>query len=163
MAEPILLTRKGYEQKQARLDYLLHERRQQIAEYLHEAQASSELNDVSLYEDARQLQAQLDAEIAELQRLLERAVIVDPEEDRRREEQQGTRERTVRLGTTVVLQTPHGQRTVMVVSSAEADALQQKISDLSPLGSALLGHKAGETVDVQTPRGPVPYTITSVE
>lgn len=162
MAEPILLTRSGYEQKQARLHYLLHERRQQIAEYLHDAQLSSELNDVSLYEDARQLQALVDAEIAELQRLLARAVIVDPEEERRRrEEQQG--ERIVSLGATVMVQTPHGERTLMVVSSAEADALQQKISDLSPVGRALLGHKVGETVDVQTPRGPVPYTITSVE
>lgn len=160
MSEPILLTRTGYEQKQARLHYLLQERRQQIAEYLHDAQLSSELNDVSLYEDARQLQALVDAEIAELQHLLAHAVIVDPK-DRRRNEPPG--ERMVRLGATVVVQTPHGQRTLMVVSSAEADALQQKISDLSPVGRALLGHTVGETVDVQTPRGPVPYTIASVE
>jgi transcription elongation factor GreA len=161
MAEQIPLTRAGYDQKQARLHYLRTERRQQVAEYLQEAQKTSELNDISLFEDARLLQAQVEAEIAELEHVLERAVIVEPgEKTRGRRGANG--KRTVAVGTTVLLQTPRGQRTVLVVSSAEADAGQQKISDQSPVGSALLGHGEGETVEVQTPGGPQPYTIVSI-
>jgi transcription elongation factor GreA len=160
MTEPIPLTRAGYEQKQARLHYLRTERRQQIAEYLAEAQKTSELNDISLFEDARLLQAQLEAEIAELERVLERAVIVEPAQ--RRQRGAGVK-RTVQVGTTVLLQTPRGRRTVMVVSTAEADAAQQKISDQSPVGSALLGHAEGETVEVTTPGGRQSYTIVSIK
>ena len=161
MTEPIPLTRAGYEQKQARLHYLRTERRQQIAEYLAEAQKTSELNDISLFEDARLLQAQLEAEIAELERVLERAVIVEPAEQRR--QRGASAKRIVQVGTTVLLQTPRGRRTVMVVNSAEADAAQQKISDQSPVGSALLGHAEGETVEVTTPGGPQSYTIVSIK
>jgi transcription elongation factor GreA len=161
MAEQIPLTRAGYDQKQARLHYLRTERRQQVAEYLQEAQKTSELNDISLFEDARLLQAQVEAEIAELEHVLERAVIVEPgQQTRGRRGANG--KRTVAVGMTVLLQTPRGQRTVLVVSSAEADAGQQKISDQSPVGSALLGHGEGETVEVLTPGGPQPYTIVSI-
>jgi len=161
MAEQIPLTRAGYDQKQARLHYLRTERRQQVAEYLQEAQKTSELNDISLFEDARLLQAQVEAEIAELEHVLERAVIVEPgQQTRGRRGANG--KRTVAVGATVLLKTPRGQRTVLVVSSAEADAGQQKISDQSPVGSALLGHGEGETVEVQTPGGPQPYTIVSI-
>lgn len=62
----------------------------------------------------------------------------------------------------MLLQTPRGPRTVTVVSTAEADATQQKISDQSPVGSALLGHGEGEKVDVTTPSGPQSYTIVSI-
>jgi transcription elongation factor GreA len=161
MAERIPLTRAGYEQKQARLHYLRTERRHQVEEYLQEAQKTSELNDISLFEDARLLQAQVEAEISELEHVLERAVIVEPAE---RSRKQGGRngKRTVQVGATVHLRTPRGDRTVMVVSAAEADAAQQKISDQSPVGSALLGHTEGDTVEVKTPAGVLPYTIVSI-
>ena len=101
MAEQIPLTRAGYDQKQARLHYLRTERRQQVAEYLQEAQKTSELNDISLFEDARLLQAQVEAEIAELEHVLERAVIVEPgEQTRGRRGANG--KRTVAVGTTVL-------------------------------------------------------------
>jgi transcription elongation factor GreA len=162
MAEQIPLTRAGYDQKQARLHYLRTERRQQVAEYLQEAQKTSELNDISLFEDARLMQAQVEAEIAELEHVLECAVIVVPAEQTHRGQRGAKGKRVVAVGTTVLLQTPRGQRTVMVVSAAEADATQQKISDQSPVGSALLRHGEGETVEVQTPSGPQPYTIVSI-
>jgi transcription elongation factor GreA len=162
MAQQIPLTRAGYEQKQARLHYLRTERRQEVAEYLREAQNTSELNDISLFEDARLLQVQVEAEIAELEHVLERAVIVEPA-GQTQGRQRGTKgKRTVQLGTTVLLQTPRGRRTVLVVSSAEADAAQQKISDQSPVGSALVGHGEGETVEVQTPSGPQVYSIVAI-
>lgn len=162
MAEQIPLTRAGYDQKQARLHYLRTERRQQVAEYLQEAQKTSELNDISLFEDARLMQAQVEAEIAELEHVLECAVIVAPAEQTQRGQRGAKGKRVVAVGTTVLLQTPRGRRTVMVVSAAEADATQQKISDQSPVGSALLRHGEGETVEVQTPSGPQPYTIVSI-
>jgi transcription elongation factor GreA len=162
MAEQIPLTRAGYDQKQARLHYLRTERRQQVAEYLQEAQKTSELNDISLFEDARLMQVQVEAEIAELEHVLECAVIVEPATQTHRGQRGAKGKRAVAVGATVLLQTPRGRRTVMVVSAAEADATQQKISDQSPVGSALLGHGEGETVEVQTPSGPQPYTIVSI-
>jgi transcription elongation factor GreA len=162
MAKQIPLTRAGYEQKQARLHYLRTERRQEVAEYLREAQNTSELNDISLFEDARLLQTQVEAEIAELEHVLDCAVIVEPPAQTHRGQRGAKVKRVVAVGTTVLLQTPRGRRTVLVVSSAEADAAQQKISDQSPVGSALLGHGEGDTVEVQTPSGPQPYTIVSI-
>jgi transcription elongation factor GreA len=162
MAKQIPLTRAGYEQKQARLHYLRTERRQEVAEYLREAQNSSELNDISLFQDARLLQAQVEAEIAELEHVLAQAVIVEPAGQSHQRQRGPKGKRSVQVGTTVLLQTPRGRRTVLVVSAAEADAAQQKISDQSPVGSALLGHREGETVEVQTPSGPQAYTIVSI-
>ena len=162
MAQQIPLTRAGDEQKQARLHYLRTERRQEVAEYLRDAQNSSELNDVSLFQDARLLQAQVEAEIAELERVLAQAVIVEPAAPTQGRQRRPKDKRTVQVGTTVLLQTPRGRRTVLVVSAAEADAAQQKISDQSPVGRALLGHGEGETVEVTTPGGQQAYMIVSI-
>ncbi|HKW21944.1 MAG TPA: hypothetical protein VJO13_11245, partial [Ktedonobacterales bacterium] len=74
--ERIPLTREGYEENQARLTYLITERRQQVADYIHEAKEAGDISESSAYEDAKNLQAMVEGEIQELQHLLEHAVIL---------------------------------------------------------------------------------------
>lgn len=152
----IPLTRAGYAEKQARLQYLLTERRQQVAEYLHETE-TPDWEDHSAHDDARDEQARLEREIHDLQEILAHAVLLDP-----LEEHAHPGPSRVTLGSSVTVQTPHGTKTVTIVSTVEADSTQQKISDQSPVGHALLGHAAGEKVEVATPSGPADYTILSI-
>src|SRR5579864_1542285 len=93
--EKIPLTREGYEEKKARLEYLVNERRRQVADYIHEAKEAGDISESSAYEDAKNLQALVEGEIQELQRVLEYAVILEDLP----EPQSG--KRVVRLGSSV--------------------------------------------------------------
>jgi transcription elongation factor GreA len=153
----IPLTRAGYAEKEARLHYLITERRQEVAEYLHETE-TPDWEDHSAHDDARAEQARLESEIHDLQEILAHAVLLDPLE----EQAHTPGPSRVTLGSSVTVQTPHGTKTVTIVSTVEADSTQQKISDQSPVGRALLGHATGERVEVDTPSGPAGYTIVSI-
>ena len=154
--EKIPLTREGYEEKKARLQFLVTERRQQVADYIHEAKEAGDISESSAYEDAKRDQALLEGEIQELQRIIDNAVIIDPNEE-------VTGQRVARLGSTIEVETPRGSKTFILVSTVEANSASNKVSDQSPVGRALLGHAEGEQVDVQTPDGrTVPYTIRSI-
>jgi transcription elongation factor GreA len=155
---PIPLTPAGYAEKQARLQYLLTERRPQVAEYLRASlERGAQEDQTAIYEDARRERALLEAEIEALQQVLAQAVLLEPAAP-------GTRgqDQEVQLGSTVQVRTPRGERTLTIVSSAEAEASQSKISDESPVGAALLGHRPGETVEVETLAGCVSYTILAL-
>src|SRR5579871_1159382 len=84
--EKIPLTREGYEEKKARLQYLITERRREVADYIHEAKEAGDISESSAYEDAKNLQAMLEGEIQELQQVLDNAVILEApvEEDGKR-------------------------------------------------------------------------------
>jgi transcription elongation factor GreA len=155
-AERIPLTREGYEENQARLNYLISERRQQVADYIHEAKEAGDISESSAYEDAKNLQAMVEGEIQELQHLLEHAVILETP-------QHTGGKRTVRLGTTIDVETDRGaSRTFTLVSSAEANSATGKLSDQSPVGRALMGHAIGDKVNVVTPGGAVIYRIKDI-
>lgn len=154
--ERIPLTREGYEETKARLHYLVSERRQQVADYIHEAKEAGDISESSAYEDAKNLQAMVEGEIQELQRLLEHAVILEVPRDT-------DGKRTVRLGNTIEVETDRGtSRSFTLVSSFEANSTTGKLSDQSPVGRALLGHGIGDKVEVTTPGGTVVYTIKSI-
>jgi transcription elongation factor GreA len=155
---PIPLTPTGYAEKQARLHFLLTERRPQVADYLRATvQAGAQEDQTAIYEDARREHALLEAEIEALQQLLAQAVLLEPAATDPHSPGQ-----EVQLGSTVQVRTSRGERTLTIVSSAEAEASQGKISDESPVGAALLGHRPGETVEVETLAGRVPYTILAL-
>jgi len=155
-AERIPLTREGYEENMARLNYLVSERRQQVADYIHEAKEAGDISESSAYEDAKNLQAMVEGEIQELQHLLEHAVILEAP-------QQVDGKRTVRLGATIDVETDRGtSRSFTLVSSAEANSKTGKLSDQSPVGRALMGHTIGDKVDVTTPGGTVVYIIKDI-
>lgn len=154
--ERIPLTREGYDENQARLTYLITERRQQVADYIHEAKEAGDISESSAYEDAKNLQAMVEGEIQELQHLLEHAVILETP-------QHTGGKRTVRLGATIDVETDRGaSRTFTLVSSAEANSTTGKLSDQSPVGRALMGHTIGDKVEVTTPGGTVVYKVKDI-
>jgi len=153
--ETILLTREGYEEKKARLQFL-KKRREEIADYIHEAKEAGDVSESSAYEDAKNSQAMNEGAILELEHILENAQILETPvaEDGKR---------IVRLGSTIDLETDTGRaRTFQLVSSVEADTLSNKLSDQSPVGKALLGRAEGEHVEVPTQNGMVGYTIRAI-
>jgi transcription elongation factor GreA len=154
--ERIPLTRAGYEEKKARLDYLVNERRRYVADYIHEAKEAGDISESSAYEDAKNIQAMVEGEIQELQRIIDNAIILDVPE------MQDDGQRTVRLGTTVDVETPRGPKSFTLVSTVEANSANNKLSDQSPVGRALMGHSEGDKIDVVTPGGSVIYTIRRI-
>jgi transcription elongation factor GreA len=154
--ETILLTREGYEEKKARLEFL-KKRREEIADYIHEAKEAGDVSESSAYEDAKNSQAMNEGAILELEHILENAQILETPvaEDGKK---------IVRLGSTVDLETDTGRaRTFQLVSSVEADTLSNKLSDQSPVGKALLGKTEGDRVEATTQNGTVVvYTIRAI-
>ncbi|HEX8982665.1 MAG TPA: transcription elongation factor GreA [Ktedonobacterales bacterium] len=155
--EKIPLTREGYEEKKQRLNFLITERRPQVADYIHEAKEAGDISESSAYEDAKNLQAMLEGEIQELQQLLDNAVILEAPE-------QTEGKKVVRLGATVEVENDRGVvRTYQLVSTVEANPTANKLSDQSPVGRALLGHAEGDKVDVTTPGGTAVYTVHKIK
>ncbi len=153
--EKIPMTREGLEEKKRRLHFLITERRQAVAEYIHEAKEAGDVSESSAYEDAKNQQAMIEGEIQELQRIVDNAVIIETPA-----EVDG--QRIVRLGSTVEVETPRGVRTMQLVSTVEANSASGKVSDQSPVGRALLGHTEGDRVEIATPGGPQSYTIRAI-
>ena len=105
------------------------------------------------YDAARKEQSFLEGRVQQIEQMIKSAVIIETE---------GTGSVVV-LGSTVVIETDrHGEETFTIVGSAEADAAAGKISYTSPIGRALMGRRAGETVRVQVPAGTLDYTVTKV-
>jgi transcription elongation factor GreA len=155
--EKIPLTREGYEEKKKRLQYLITERRPQVADYIHDAKEAGDISESSAYEDAKNVQALVEGEIQELQQLLENAVILEAPE-------QADGKKVVRLGATVEVENDRGdKRTYQLVSTVEASPTVGKLSDQSPVGRALMGHAEGDKVDVNTPGGVAMYTIRKIK
>jgi transcription elongation factor GreA len=153
--EKFPLTREGYEEKKARLHFLVTERRQQVADYIHEAKEAGDISESSAYEDAKNLQAMIEGEIQELQAVLDNAVILEAPTH-------SGGQRVVRLGSTVEVESDRGVRKFQLVSTVEANSTVGKLSDQSPVGKALLGRAEGEKVEVATPGGAVIYTIRKI-
>lgn len=155
--EKIPLTREGYEEKKARLHFLITERRPQVADYIHEAKEAGDISESSAYEDAKNLQAMLEGEVQELQVLLDNAVILEAPD-------QVDGKKVVRLGSTVEIENDRGVvRKYQLVSTVEANPTANKLSDQSPVGRALLGHNEGDKVEVTTPGGTATYTVRTIK
>lgn len=152
------LTPEGYAKKKERLEYLRTVKRKEIADYIHEAKEAGDISESSAYEDAKYEQGKVEGEILELDRLLAVAQImtVDMHND-----VQGAP--IVRIGMQVELTSASGaHRLFKIVETFEADAKTGLISDQSPVGKALMGHKEGDVVEVSTPGGVTTYTIRSI-
>ena len=151
--EPVFLTRDAMKTLKGELDYLRITRRREIADML----ASSRENDYSVeadapYDPVRDEQAFVEGRILELEQMLAHAQLID--------EEAGKRAGRVALGSTVVVEDARGKsHTYQIVSSAETNPSQGKVSEASPVGKALLGAAPGETVTVQAPAGPVKMKV----
>jgi len=148
------LTKEGFDSLQKELDDLRNNRRKEVALRLQEALEDGELIENAEYENAKNEQAFVEGRIKELEMLLANAQIIDEAEN-----EQGA----VQVGSTVVIQEDALEpETYMIVGPAEADPRIGKISNESPIGRALINHKAGEKVKVEAPGGAYSVLILKV-
>ncbi|MGI5849391.1 MAG: transcription elongation factor GreA [Christensenellales bacterium] len=151
----VILTQDGLKEKQSKLDYLKTVRRAEISEQIKEARAFGDLSENAEYDEAKNEQAKVETEIAQLERLLRIAVIVDDS---------AIDSSTVNIGTTVrILDMELGEEEeYLIVGSVEADADKKRISNESPVGSALIGKKTGDIAKVTTPAGTINFKIIDI-
>lgn len=147
------LTTAGLDKLKAELKALKDERRPAVIERIKEAVAYGDLSENSEYEDAKNEQALVEGRIAELERLLENPQIVKTGKSGNGQ---------VALGSKVTVKHNGSSSTYTIVGPAEADPSGGQISNESPIGQALLGKAKGDEAVVETPKGNVKYTITSV-
>ncbi len=151
----VYLTKEGYNRLKERLTYLIEVKRPEIAQQIHDAKEMGDISENAGYDEAKNAQAFLEGEIAELEWKLKHAVIIDEERP----------EDTVTLGArvTVVEEGTNERETYVIVGSAEADPFDGRISNESPVGKALMGHKVGDIVEAQTPGGVIRMRIVAIE
>lgn len=150
------LTPEGYAKKKEELEFLRTVKRKEIADYIHDAKEAGDISESSAYEEAKHEQSMLEGKILELETLLAAAVVMTPD-------MHGVENGIVRIGMQVIVETESGsERTFNIVETFEADPKAGLISDQSPVGKALVGHKAGDAVSVSTPGGVATYAIRSI-
>lgn len=152
----VFLTYEGLKKIEEDLDNLKTVKRKEVAGRIKEALAFGDISENSEYDEAKNEQAQLEERIVKLENMLRNAKLIDEDE---------IRKDIVTVGSKVVLNDLEFEEEVeyTIVGSAEADPLEGKISNESPTGSALLGGKKGDIVDVQAPDGVVQYEILSID
>jgi len=153
MNAEIALTPAGQAKLEEELRHLETVRRREVGERIKEAKEFGDISENSEYDDAKNEQAWVESRIIEVTQILARATIIDPP----------TKSDKVTLGSKVKLESAHGVTVYQVVGSAEADPANDKISNESPVGQAIMGRKKGEAVKVSTPTGKViEYKILSI-
>ena len=142
----MLYTQEGYQALVDELEYLKGTKRQQVKEDIATARAFGDLSENAEYDEARNEQAKVEARITELEELILGAVIVD-------ESKIDTS--IVNMGSIVKVYDKEFDETIeySIVGSNEADPFQNRISDMSPIGKALIGKRAGDEAIVETPNG----------
>src|SRR3954471_21148704 len=149
MQKDVILTPEGLEKLKSEIEYLSGEKRREVAERIKEAREFGDISENSEYDDAKNEQMMLEARIASLEEKLRSATVID---------QSHLDTNVVRVGVTVDTKDEAGKGdTFMIVGSTEADpsASPKRLSNESPVGKALLGHKKGDTVEVHLPSGKV--------
>ena len=150
----VFLTPEGLEKLKAELDHLFTVRRPQIAEQIQKAKELGGTVDNAEYDDAKNEQAFVEGRILTLEKMIKNAVIIEEDE---------SKTGLVKLGSKVTVRSEDGiEEFYTVVGSAEADPSQNKISNESPVGNAIIGKKAGNTVKVKTPAGEIKLKIVEV-
>ncbi len=150
-----LLTQEGYNKLVEKLDYMKSVRRMEVSERLKAAIALGDISENSEYDDAKNEQGRLEGEISELEAKLRNSEII----------QAAASTGTVIIGSTVTIRDIELDEiaTYMIVGSTEADPDNNKISDESPLGAAILDKSAGTIVQVHAPVGVLEFEILDVK
>ncbi len=155
MSEVFYMTKKGYNEAVARLKYLQTVKRQEIVDRIAEARSHGDLSENAEYDAARNEQAANEGEIVELDYKIKNATIVEESGDKT----------TVHIGSKVKVYDIDMEEYAVyeITGTTEANAMQNKISNESPVGKALLGQKAGTVVIVQAPEGAYELKIEEIE
>jgi transcription elongation factor GreA len=152
----VILTKEGYQKLKDEIEYLSTDRRREVADRIKTAREFGDIAENAEYDDAKNEQAMLEARIAKLEERLAAARVI---------EKRDIAKDVVSVGSTVRLRDVDAKQTVEyhIVGSAEANPAEYKLSNESPVGQAILGHKKGETVEVKTPRGSLKYKILEIK
>ena len=153
MAKEQLYTPEGYQKLVDEREYLIKTRREEVKNDIAVARSFGDLSENSEYDEARNEQAKVEARIKELDELIENAVIID-------ESKIDTS--VVSIGSTVKVDDGSSVVEYSIVGSNEADPFSFKISDLSPIGKALIGTHAGQEIAVETPAGEIKLKVLAV-
>lgn len=151
----VVLTYEGLKKLEDELEDLKTVKRKEIAEKIKQALSFGDLSENSEYDEAKNEQAMVEARIVQLESMLKNAKILDEDE---------IQTDTIGIGTKVKVYDMEFEEEVdySIVGSTEADPSQYKISDESPLGQALIGKKAGETIEVAAPAGTLTFKILEI-
>ena len=157
MPRDTVLTPQGLEDLKAKIEHLSTDRRREVAARIKEAREFGDISENSEYDDAKNEQAMLEKQIADLEEKLRSARVID---------QKKVDTDVVGVGVLVHVKDQKTDKSTKysIVGSSEADPREHKLSNESPVGKALLGHKRGEIVTVPVPRGPArKLKITKIE
>jgi transcription elongation factor GreA len=146
MQKDVILTPEGLEKLKAEIQYLASDKRREVAERIKEAREFGDISENSEYDDAKNEQAMLEARIAALEDKLRSASVIDSSE---------LSNDVVRVGSVVNVKDEGSGKSLQytIVGSTEANPSENKLSNESPVGKALLGHKRNDVVDVNLPNG----------
>jgi len=153
----IYLTKEGLEDLRKEHEELTKKRRPEVLDMVSQARNQGDLSENAEYQAARDELSFIDGRIDELEEMLKQVVLI--------EEKPGKTggKKIVDLGATVTLHVGSKEHVYTVVGEFEADPAEQKISNQSPLGKALMGKAVGEKIEVEAPAGKVAYTVVSIK
>ncbi len=152
----VILTQEGFNKLEEELNYLKTEKRTEIEERIKVARGFGDLSENSEYDEAKNAQEENEQQIAELEIKIRHAKVIDSKE---------IDTKTVQVGNTVKLYDEEFEEEVIytIVGSTEVNLAENKISNESPIGKALLGRKKGETVEAQAPDGVIKFKILAIK
>ena len=152
----VVLTKEGYEKLKQEIEILSTEKRREVAERIRVAREFGDIAENAEYDDAKNEQMMLEHRIATLEERLRAARVIEKSE---------ITSDVVSIGATVRLRDVEANKTVeyQIVGSAEANPAENKLSNESPVGKAILGKKKGETVEVSAPRGSLKFKIMDIK
>lgn len=148
-----IISQEGYDKLKDELTFLTTTKRKEIAERIEHAKELGDLSENAEYSEAKDAQALNEGRILELTNTLKNVTVF----------QRGDTNDQIMMGSKVTVKINDQEKQYTIVSFNEADPLNGKISNESPLGVAFLNKKKGETVEVETPRGTVKYKILKIE
>ena len=152
----VLVTQEGYDNLEKELEYLKTEKRTEIAERIKVALGFGDLSENSEYDEAKNAQASNEIKIAELENKIRYARIIDESEIDTKAVQVGNKVKILDMEYDEELE-------YTIVGSTEVDLSQNKISNESPIGSALLGAKKNQVIEAQTPAGVAKYKVLAIK
>src|SRR5213078_2189414 len=152
----VILTSEGYERLKQEIDHLRTEKRREVADRIRVAREFGDIAENAEYDDAKNEQAMLEHRIATLEERLRNARVLNKKD---------VAKDVVSIGSKVKLRDIGAKETVeyRIVGSAEANPAENKLSNESPVGKAIIGRKKGETVEVEAPRGAMKYKILEIK
>ena len=152
----VILTPEGYNKLKSEIERLSTEKRREVAERIRVAREFGDITENAEYDDAKNEQALLEARIAKLEEQLSAARVIQKKE---------ITSDVVGVGSHVRLKDMDANETVEyhIVGSAEANPAEQKLSNESPVGKAIMGRKKGEVVEVAAPRGALKFKIMDIK